>query len=116
FGDFGTTDMMLRDVNTGLFRVYNINNNQIVGNNPTGPVGVNWQFSGVGNFSGRGTSDMLLRNSDTGELRAYKHRQQSDHRLRSHRQGGRELAVFGSWQLQQRARRKRSHIAGQQRG
>jgi hypothetical protein len=71
FGSFGTTDMMLRDVNTGLFRVYNISNNQIVGNNATGPVGVNWQFSGVGNFSGRGTSDMLLRNSDTGDLRAY---------------------------------------------
>jgi hypothetical protein len=71
FGSFGKTDMMLRDVNTGLFRVYNFNNDQLVGNNPTGPVGVNWQFSGVGNFSGRGTSDMLLRNSDTGELRAY---------------------------------------------
>jgi hypothetical protein len=71
FGSFGKTDMMLRDVNTGLFRVYNFINNQLVGNNQTGPVGVNWQFSGVGNFSGRGTSDMLLRNSDTGELRTY---------------------------------------------
>jgi hypothetical protein len=71
FGSFGKTDMMLRDVNTGLFRVYNFINNQLVGNNQTGPVGVNWQFSGVGNFSGRGTSDLLLRNSDTGELRTY---------------------------------------------
>jgi hypothetical protein len=71
FSSLGKTDMMLRDVNTGLFQVYNFVNNQLVGNNQTGPVGVNWQFSGVGNFSGRGTSDMLLRNSDTGELRAY---------------------------------------------
>jgi hypothetical protein len=71
FGSLGTTDMMLRDVSTGLFRVYNINNNSITGNDPTGPVGVNWEFSGVGNFSGRGTSDMLLRDADTGQLRTY---------------------------------------------
>ena len=36
-----------------------------------GAVGVNWQFSGVGNFSGRGESDMLLRNSNTGGLEVY---------------------------------------------
>jgi hypothetical protein len=34
-------------------------------------VGVEWQFSGVGNFSSRGTSDMLLRNSNTGALEVY---------------------------------------------
>ena len=36
-----------------------------------GTVGLNWQFSGVGNFSGRGESDMLLRNSNTGGLEVY---------------------------------------------
>ena len=34
-------------------------------------IGLNWQFSGVGNFSGLGESDMLLRNSNTGGLEVY---------------------------------------------
>jgi hypothetical protein len=36
-----------------------------------GGVGLNWQFSGVGNFSGLGESDMLLRNANTGGLEVY---------------------------------------------
>jgi hypothetical protein len=36
-----------------------------------GAGGLNWQFSGVGNFSGAGESDMLLRNSNTGGLEVY---------------------------------------------
>ena len=36
-----------------------------------GAVGLNWQFSGVGNFSGAGENDMLLRNSNTGGLEVY---------------------------------------------
>jgi hypothetical protein len=36
-----------------------------------GTVGLNWQFSGVGNFSGAGESDMLLRNANTGGLEVY---------------------------------------------
>ncbi len=36
-----------------------------------GTVGLDWQFSGVGNFSGRGTSDMILRKSNTGGLEVY---------------------------------------------
>jgi len=36
-----------------------------------GAVGLNWQFSGVGNFNGRGESDMILRNSNTGGLEVY---------------------------------------------
>jgi hypothetical protein len=32
---------------------------------------LNWQFSGVGNFSGLGESDMILRNSNTGGLEVY---------------------------------------------
>jgi hypothetical protein len=34
-------------------------------------VGLDWQFSGVGNFSSLGESDMLLRNSTTGGLQVY---------------------------------------------
>ena len=32
---------------------------------------MNWQFSGVGNFSGLGESDMLLRDANTGGLEVY---------------------------------------------
>jgi hypothetical protein len=68
----GNTDMMLRDSNTGDFRVYNISNNQITASFLIGDVGLNWQFSGIGNFSGiPGASDMILRNTDTGGLQVY---------------------------------------------
>src|SRR5262249_44608820 len=37
-----------------------------------GTVGLDWQFSGVGNFSGvPGESDLLLRNTTTGGLHVY---------------------------------------------
>ena len=36
-----------------------------------GAVGLDWQFSGVGNFSGLGGSDMLLRNANTGGFEVY---------------------------------------------
>jgi hypothetical protein len=37
-----------------------------------GLVGLNWQFSGVGNFSGvPGETDLLLRNVNTGGLQLY---------------------------------------------
>jgi hypothetical protein len=36
-----------------------------------GAVGLNWQFSGVGNFSSLGESDMPLHNSNTGGLEVY---------------------------------------------
>jgi hypothetical protein len=32
---------------------------------------LNWQFSGIGNFSGLGESDMLLRSANTGGLEVY---------------------------------------------
>jgi hypothetical protein len=53
------------------FQVYDIKNNQIIGSAFMGAVGLNWQFSGIGNFSGRGTSDMLLRDANIGGLQAY---------------------------------------------
>src|SRR5437588_8130415 len=63
--------MILRNVNSGGVEVYDIRNNQIIGANFMGALGLNWQFSGIGNFSSRGTSDMLLRNSNTGGLEVY---------------------------------------------
>jgi len=51
--------------------VYDLNNNQITGAAFMGTVGLNWQFSGIGNVSGLGESDMLLRNSNTGGLEVY---------------------------------------------
>src|SRR5262249_57228047 len=58
-------------VNAGGLQVYNISPNQITGSAFMGTVGLDWQFSGVGNFSSRGTSDMLLRNMNTGGLQVY---------------------------------------------
>jgi hypothetical protein len=37
---------------SGGVEVYDINNNQLTGAAFMGRVGLNWQFSGVGNFSG----------------------------------------------------------------
>jgi hypothetical protein len=63
---------LLRDANTGQLRVYDIGNNAITGSVSLGSVGLEWQFSGVGNFRGvPGESDLLLRNVNTGELQVY---------------------------------------------
>jgi hypothetical protein len=59
--------MLLRNGETGGFLLYNIANNQITGTTFLGTVGREWQFSGVGNFSGvPGETDLLLRNVVTG--------------------------------------------------
>src|SRR5262249_46447167 len=72
-GFFGrdTTDMLLRNSNSGAFEVYDISNNLITNAAALGTVGLNWQFSGVGNFSGLGETDMILRISNTGGLEVY---------------------------------------------
>jgi hypothetical protein len=58
--------------NTNAFEVYEISNNQITNAAFIGTVGLDWQFSGVGNFSGvPGESDLLLRNVNTGGLEVY---------------------------------------------
>jgi hypothetical protein len=64
--------MLLRNSNTGGLEVYDIANNQITNAAFIGNVGVDWRFSGVGNFSGvPGETDLLLRNSNTGGLEVY---------------------------------------------
>jgi hypothetical protein len=64
--------MLLRNANTGDLEVYDISNNQITGAAFIGTIGLDWQFSGVGDFSGvPGETDLLLRNSTTGGLEVY---------------------------------------------
>jgi hypothetical protein len=41
-----TTDLVLRNVNTGAFEVYDIANNQITGASALGSVGLDWQLGG----------------------------------------------------------------------
>jgi hypothetical protein len=43
---------------SGAFEVYNISNNSITNATALGTVGLNCQFSGIGNFSGLGESDI----------------------------------------------------------
>jgi hypothetical protein len=75
FGDFdgdGTTDMMLRNSNTGQFEVYNIRNNAISSAEPLGTVGTDWFVGGFADFNGDGTTDMMLLNAPiTGAAATY---------------------------------------------
>jgi hypothetical protein len=71
-GFANTTDMVLRDSNSGAFEVYNISDNNIINAASLGAVGLNWQFGGFGDFSSRpGETDMILRNSANGALEVY---------------------------------------------
>jgi hypothetical protein len=72
FSGSGTSDLLVRNSNTGGLQVYEISNNQITGSAFIGTVGLDWQFSGIGNFSGvPDESDLLLRNTSTGALQVY---------------------------------------------
>jgi hypothetical protein len=62
---------LLRNANPGGFEVYDISNNLITNAAFLGTVGLDWGFSGVGNFSGLGESDILLRNVNSGGLEVY---------------------------------------------
>jgi hypothetical protein len=68
---FTTADMILRNNTNGVLEIYNLGRNAILAAAQLGQVGLDWQFSGIGNFSGRGECDMLLRNSNTGGLEVY---------------------------------------------
>jgi hypothetical protein len=73
FNDGDSSDMLLRNSTSGAFQVYNVapNSNNITGSASLGAVGLNWQFSGTGNFSSRGETDMLLRDANSGGLQVY---------------------------------------------
>src|SRR2546429_3387018 len=73
-GDFsqdGSTDMMLRNRNTGQFELYDIVNNQITSAFNIGTVGLDFQVAGFGPFHAPGASDMILRNANTGQFEVY---------------------------------------------
>jgi hypothetical protein len=64
--------MLLRNSATGDLELYDIANNAIANAAFVGTVGMDWHFSGVGNFSGvAGETDLLLRNVNTGGLEVY---------------------------------------------
>ena len=43
----GTSDMLMRNTNTGAFEVYDIANNQITAAAPMGQVGLEWSVAGI---------------------------------------------------------------------
>ena len=42
----GASDLVLRNLNTGAFEVYDIANDQLTGAAPLGSVGLDWQLGG----------------------------------------------------------------------
>jgi probable HAF family extracellular repeat protein len=71
-----TADMILRGANAspavpGLYEIYDIGNNAILGGYSLGQVGTDWAFVTLGGFNDGDTSDMLLRSSSTGGFRVY---------------------------------------------
>jgi len=66
-----TSDLLLRNVNTGGLEVYDINNNQITGSAFIGTVGLDWQFAGIAPVHAAGASDLVLRNTNTGAFEVY---------------------------------------------
>ena len=71
FNGSDTTDMLLRNRNTGGFELYDISNNNITGAASLGAVGLDWHVVGFGPLNGPGTSDMVLRNVNTGAFEVY---------------------------------------------
>jgi hypothetical protein len=66
-----TADMILRNGDSGDYKIYDLGNNAVLGSFPLGQVGLDWQFAGLGNFNGTDTSDMLLRDGNTGAFVVY---------------------------------------------
>jgi hypothetical protein len=75
FGNFsgvpGETDMLMRNINTGDLRVYDISNNQIIDSHPLGTIGLDWRFAGIAPVHAAGASDLVLRNINTGAFEVY---------------------------------------------
>jgi hypothetical protein len=63
--------MMLRNVGSGMFELYDIHSNAVTGASAIGAVGLSWQDPGFGPFSGTGASDMMLRDANTGNFEVY---------------------------------------------
>jgi hypothetical protein len=60
------SDLVLRNVNTGAFEVYDIANNQLTGAAPLGSVGLDWQLGGFAadppsaSMGGSGSTSQLV--------------------------------------------------------
>ncbi|HET9816155.1 MAG TPA: hypothetical protein VFQ33_10365, partial [Xanthobacteraceae bacterium] len=50
----GTSDLVLRNVTSGAFQVYNIANNQLTGSASLGAAGLDWQLGGFAGYSASG--------------------------------------------------------------
>ena len=62
----GTSDLVLRNINSGAFEVYDIANNQLTGAAPLGSVGLDWQLGGfaadppTGSMGSSGSTSQLV--------------------------------------------------------
>src|SRR5437899_5422422 len=96
--------MLLRNSNTGGLEVYDIANNAITNAAFIGGIGLDWQFSGVGNFSGvPGETDLLLRNVNTGGLEVYN--------INNNQLTSRPSSAPSGWNGSSRASRRFTHPA-----
>ena len=69
FSSLGESDLILRNVNTGELKVWDISNNQVTNTASLGTISLDWQIVGSGDFSSRpGETDLMLRNANTGAL------------------------------------------------
>jgi probable HAF family extracellular repeat protein len=66
-----TADLILRQVSTGRYEIYDIGRNSILAAYSLGQVGTDWSFVTLGHFFGSDTTDMLLRSSKTGGFEVY---------------------------------------------
>jgi endoglucanase len=66
-----TAAMILRHGGDGLYEIYDIGTNAILGAYELGQVGTDWQFVGLGGFFSSDTTDMLLRSASTGRFEVY---------------------------------------------
>src|SRR5262249_50022488 len=66
-----TTDLLLRNVNTGGLVVYDISNNQLTGDAFIGTIGLEWQYAGIATVHATGASDLVLRNVNSGAFEVY---------------------------------------------
>jgi len=64
----GASDMVLRNINTGAFEVYDIANNQITGAAPLGTVGLDWQVGGFAANAPTASSAAMGGSSQVGQL------------------------------------------------
>jgi hypothetical protein len=71
FSGNDTSDMMLRNANSGQFEVYDISNNNITSANVLGSIAANSQVAGFGDFNGDTMTDMMVGDPTSGTFTIY---------------------------------------------